>query len=124
MTSSVLRLYREMLRSAAQFESYNFRSYLTRRVKEDFRKNKTLAEGSAEQQQALALARQQADALYRQMIVSKLYPPHVKTTERALDLRVKALLLVRKPPLLSFVDSCVQCLDCFLSTCRIVFELF
>ncbi|KAG2509886.1 hypothetical protein BBO99_00008962 [Phytophthora kernoviae] len=75
----LLRLYREMLRSASKLETYNFRSYFTRRVKEDFRKNKTLAEGSPEQQQALTLARQQADGLYRQMIITKLYPPDVKT---------------------------------------------
>ncbi|CAH0481264.1 unnamed protein product [Peronospora belbahrii] len=41
-SSSVLHLYRQMLRNAANFENYNFRSYALRRIKEDFRKNKTL----------------------------------------------------------------------------------
>ncbi|KAG6613104.1 LYR motif-containing protein 4 [Phytophthora cinnamomi] len=83
-SSTVLRLYREMLRNAAKFETYNFRSYATRRVKEDFRKNKTLQAGSPEQEAALAFARQQADVLYRQMAVSKLYPPHVKSVMETL----------------------------------------
>lgn len=60
-------------------QNYNFRSYAVRRVKEDFRKNKTLEPGSVEQKKVLELARQQVDVLYRQMIVSKLYPPHVKS---------------------------------------------
>ncbi|KAG1697070.1 hypothetical protein DVH05_017455 [Phytophthora capsici] len=78
-SSSVLRLYREMLRNAAKFETYNFRAYATRRVKEDFRKNSALKAGSTEQEKALVFAREQADVLYRQMIVSKLYKPHVKS---------------------------------------------
>ncbi|CAH0493358.1 hypothetical protein KXD40_008313 [Peronospora effusa] len=78
-SSSVLRLYRAMLGNAAKFDNYNFRSYAVRRVKEEFRKNKTLKPGSLEQEKVLELARQQVDVLYRQMIVSKLYPPHVKS---------------------------------------------
>ncbi|KAL4088324.1 hypothetical protein PRIC1_012747 [Phytophthora ramorum] len=84
MSSPVLSLYREMLRHAAQFETYNFRSYALRRVKEDFRKNKSLQTGSHEQQEALAFARQQADVLYRQVVVSKLYPPHIKSVMETL----------------------------------------
>ncbi|CAI5737581.1 unnamed protein product [Peronospora destructor] len=79
MSSSVLRLYREMLHSAAKFDNYNFRSYAIRRVKEEFRKNKTLESGSSEQEKVLELARQQVGVLYRQMIVSKLYPPPLKS---------------------------------------------
>jgi hypothetical protein len=65
-------------------QTYNFRSYATRRVKEDFRKNKTLKAGSPEQEKALEFARQQADVLYRQMVVSKLYPPHIKSVMETL----------------------------------------
>ncbi|KAE8880078.1 hypothetical protein PF003_g35816 [Phytophthora fragariae] len=86
-TSSVLRLYREMLRNAAKFETYNFRSYATRRVKEDFRKNKTLQAGSAEQEKAIEFAREQAAVLYRQVAVSKLYPPHVKSVMESINTR-------------------------------------
>ncbi|GAB9469641.1 Lyr motif-containing protein 4 [Globisporangium polare] len=71
----VLRLYKEMLRNASKFEGYNFRKYAERRVKEDFHKNKSLAAGSAEQQQALAHAQEQAGVLYRQVVISKMYPP-------------------------------------------------
>ncbi|KAH7461275.1 hypothetical protein PRNP1_013202 [Phytophthora ramorum] len=84
MSSPALSLYREMLRHAAQLETYNFRSYALRRVKEDFRKNKSLQTGSHEQQEALAFARQQADVLYRQVVVSKLYPPHIKSVMETL----------------------------------------
>ncbi|KAL3666914.1 hypothetical protein V7S43_007863 [Phytophthora oleae] len=83
-SSSVLRLYREMLRNAAKVETYNFRAYATRRVKEDFRKNSALKAGSPEQEKALVFAREQADVLYRQMIVSKLYPPHIKSVMETL----------------------------------------
>ena len=60
-------------------QNYNFRSYAVRRIKEDFCKNKTLEAGSPEQEKVLEFARQQLDVLYRQMIVSKLYPPHAKS---------------------------------------------
>ncbi|OWZ04777.1 putative mitochondrial protein [Phytophthora megakarya] len=84
-STSVLRLYREMLRNAAKFETYNFRSYATRRIKEDFHKNKALKAGSPEQEQALEFARQQAEMIYRQVIVSKLYPPHIKSVMETLS---------------------------------------
>lgn len=60
-------------------QSYNFRSYAVRRVKEDFHKNKALTVGSAEQQQALAAAHENAKMLYRQVVISKLYPPETKS---------------------------------------------
>jgi hypothetical protein len=60
-------------------QGYNYRAYALRRVKEDFRKHKALAPGSAEQLQALASAREQANLLYRQVVVSKLYPPETKS---------------------------------------------
>lgn len=84
-SSSVLRLYREMLRNAAKLETYNFRAYATRRIKEEFHTNKTLESGSPEQEKMLAFAREQADVLYRQMVVSKLYPPHVKSVMETLN---------------------------------------
>ncbi|RLN91752.1 hypothetical protein BBJ28_00012873 [Nothophytophthora sp. Chile5] len=92
-STSVLRLYREMLRNASKFEvlrafyclralfcgGYNVRSYALRRVKADFHKNKTLTAGSAEQEKALDFAREQANVLYRQVVISKLYPPQGKS---------------------------------------------
>ncbi|KAF4041642.1 Complex 1 protein (LYR family) [Phytophthora infestans] len=81
-SSSVLRLYREMLRNAAKFETYNFRAYATRRIKD---KNKTLKSGSPELEKALQLVREQVDVLGRQGIVSKLYPPHVKSVMETLS---------------------------------------
>ncbi|CAI5737934.1 unnamed protein product [Hyaloperonospora brassicae] len=85
LSSSVRRLYREMLRGASKFENYNFRNYAVRRIKEDFRTNAKLAAGSTEQKHALEAARQQADMLHRQMVVSKLYPPPVKSVMETLQ---------------------------------------
>ncbi|ETM98374.1 hypothetical protein PPTG_19589 [Phytophthora nicotianae INRA-310] len=65
--------------------TYNFRAYATRRVREDFRKNKALKTGSSEQEKALEFAREQVNVLYRQVIVSKLYPPHVKSVMETLS---------------------------------------
>ncbi|TMW59281.1 hypothetical protein Poli38472_004350 [Pythium oligandrum] len=76
---TVLRLYKDMLRDAARVESYNYRNYAVRRVREEFRKNKALSAGSAEQQQALAFAKEQAGVLHRQMVITKLYPPQTKS---------------------------------------------
>ncbi|TDH68019.1 hypothetical protein CCR75_004366 [Bremia lactucae] len=86
MTSSshVLRLYHEMLRNAAKIETYNFRAYAVRRVKEDFRKHKTLEIGSPEQNKMLEFGREQADVLYRQMVISKLYPPPIHSVMETL----------------------------------------
>ncbi|DBA01570.1 TPA: hypothetical protein N0F65_011541 [Lagenidium giganteum] len=75
----VLQLYRNMLRNASKFESYNYRNYALRRVKEEFHKNKDLGVGSAEQQAALAVARDQAGMLFRQATVSRMYPPESKS---------------------------------------------
>lgn len=53
-------------------------------MKEDFHKNKNLAAGSAEQQQALASAQEQAGVLYRQVVISKMYPPESQSIMESL----------------------------------------
>ncbi|TYZ59402.1 hypothetical protein PybrP1_001620 [[Pythium] brassicae (nom. inval.)] len=80
----VLHLYKEMLRSASKFESYNYRKYAERRVREDFHKNRDLTPGSAEQQHAIAFGREQAAMLFRQATISRMYPPDTKSVMEAL----------------------------------------
>lgn len=53
-------------------------------MKEDFHANKSLAAGSAAQQQALARAQEQAAVIYRQVVISKMYPPEAKSIMESL----------------------------------------
>lgn len=48
-------------------------------MREEFRKNKSLAAGSAELEKALAFGQTQAQMLFRQVTISKLYPPESKS---------------------------------------------
>ena len=57
-------------------QSYNYRHYAQRRIREEFRKNMQLALGSEAQTAAFAKAKEQAVSLQRQVAVSKLYPPN------------------------------------------------
>ncbi|CCI10364.1 unnamed protein product [Albugo candida] len=75
--TQVLRLYRAMLRDAASFQEYNFRAYAKRRVKEEFRKNKTLS--AEEQKKAITFGKQQAEVLHRQSVISRMYPPQTRS---------------------------------------------
>nr|CCA15749.1 nucleoside diphosphate kinase B putative [Albugo laibachii Nc14] len=74
--NQVLRLYRAMLRDAATFQEYNFRAYAKRRVREEFRKNKTLS--AEEQKKAILFGKQQAEVLHRQSVISRMYPPQTR----------------------------------------------
>ena len=68
----VMHLYRNMLKYASKFTHYNFREYSLRRVKYEFRANKTV-----DQPRALELYKdglKQFDVLKRQSIISQLYP--------------------------------------------------
>ncbi|KAF0691669.1 Aste57867_17151 [Aphanomyces stellatus] len=68
----VLRLYRDLLREAVQYENYTFRSYSLRRIKEEFRANKSAA--GKEVTAALGFGYEQLHLLRRQVAISKLYP--------------------------------------------------
>lgn len=46
-TTDVLRLYKNLLLSAAKFDNYNFREYLLRKVKDSFHVNKNLSGDAA-----------------------------------------------------------------------------
>lgn len=71
--SSILALYRSMLRASATFQNYNFRDYATRSVREQFRANKMLTDAEAIDM-AVHHARQNLDLIKRQTTISQLFP--------------------------------------------------
>ena len=68
----VLRLYKQMLRSARGFDNYNFRDYTLRYVRDDFRAHRGADAAAAAELYAKGL--EQHDQLKRLATVSTLYP--------------------------------------------------
>jgi len=69
---AVLRLYREILKSSAQFEDYNFRQYSIRSAKTRFRQNRNVSDVAA----IAAMVQEavtQRDLVRRQVLVGRLY---------------------------------------------------
>lgn len=71
--SLVLSLYRQLLRESAKFESYNFRSYALRRVRDGFRANFN-AQDASRNSDLIADAQRNLEIIRRQVILGKLYP--------------------------------------------------
>jgi len=69
----VLRAYRGLLREGSRYNNYNFREYILRRVKEEFRDNKTVQD-PVEIEKLLQKAQQNLDVVRRQALISRLYP--------------------------------------------------
>ncbi|KAA8497624.1 Tropinone reductase-like [Porphyridium purpureum] len=69
MTKAVLRLYRELLKQGRGFADYNFREYSLRRVREEFRANKSISDPEVVQQK-LAFAQEQLQIVTRQSTLS------------------------------------------------------
>jgi len=69
----VLRTYRGLLREGSRYNNYNFREYILRRVKEEFRDNKTVQD-PVEIEKLLQKAQQNLDVVRRQALISRLYP--------------------------------------------------
>ena len=69
--AGVLHLYREFVRSARQFNNYNFREYFMRHSRDTFRKHR---EASGEElQQLWERAQQEVGVLKRQSVISQMY---------------------------------------------------
>ncbi|XP_058454631.1 LYR motif-containing protein 4 [Malaya genurostris] len=68
----VLALYKQMLREAQKFSSYNYRSYAVRRIQDAFRENKTLKD-SMQIQSELEYAQRNLEIIKRQVLVSQLF---------------------------------------------------
>ena len=71
--NETLQLYRAMLRAGKQFQSYNFREYAVRSVKDRFRENAALTDAH-EITVALMNGRQNLELIKRQATVSHLFP--------------------------------------------------
>jgi hypothetical protein len=79
----VIGLYRKMMRTAAQFENYNFREYFLRRTRDSFRQHAAAPDNTALVDQALqdlqVLKRQaQISQMFHfdKLVVEKLHPHH------------------------------------------------
>lgn len=67
-----LHLYRELLRHGKQYNGYNIREYIKRRVRDEFKQNK-LVSNSADLEKLHQKARDNLDVIKRQVAISKLY---------------------------------------------------
>jgi hypothetical protein len=70
--AQVLELYRNSLRAARSLTNYNFRSYALRRLREEYRAAKHLSSAEAGRQYTWGV--EQFQVIYRQAVVSSLYP--------------------------------------------------
>jgi hypothetical protein len=69
---AVLQVYRDLLRGARRFKSYNFREYIKRRVREEFKKAKNETDPQ-KIQKLLQYAKEQNCVVQRQAIINSLY---------------------------------------------------
>lgn len=68
-----LSLYRQLMRTAKNFQNYNFRDYAVRYVRDDFRRDATLTDAQAIDE-AYNRGLEQLAMLHRQTTISQLYP--------------------------------------------------
>lgn len=68
---AVLRLYKDLLREAGNFKSYYYKNYFARKVRTEFRRNKTADEETS--QIFIKKAQDNLQALRRQTMITNLY---------------------------------------------------
>jgi hypothetical protein len=73
--AQILRLFRQTLKAAAEFETYNFREYFTRRAHDQFRQIQTEKQASAVES-FLTRATSELEVIKRQAKVNKLFALH------------------------------------------------
>jgi len=71
--AAVLRAYRGLLREGKGYNQYNYREYIQRRAKEEFRENRNIQDPK-EIEKLLHLAQRNLDVVKRQATISRLYP--------------------------------------------------
>eukprot|EP00051_Salpingoeca_urceolata_P031737 m.12753 g.12753 ORF g.12753 m.12753 type:complete len:85 (-) comp4352_c0_seq1:88-342(-) len=71
-SQQVLRLYRTLLREAQGFTQYNYRHHAIRRIREQFKDNKSLTE-QTEIANSIAFAKEQLEVIRRQVVLGKMY---------------------------------------------------
>ncbi|GFN97515.1 lyr motif-containing protein 4 [Plakobranchus ocellatus] len=72
MRTSVLSLYKQLLKESGKLSDYNFRAYAIRRTKDAFKENKNITD-SKQIQSLIQKAQENLEVLKRQAIVSQLY---------------------------------------------------
>eukprot|EP00123_Amoebidium_parasiticum_P000389 comp10958_c0_seq1/m.5533 comp10958_c0_seq1/g.5533 ORF comp10958_c0_seq1/g.5533 comp10958_c0_seq1/m.5533 type:complete len:123 (-) comp10958_c0_seq1:104-472(-) len=70
----VLSLYRAMLKTAGQFDSYNYRTYAQRRVRDGFREHVQADAGSVGG--LVQRAEMDLEVMKRQAAINRMYSPH------------------------------------------------
>ncbi|XP_022096157.1 LYR motif-containing protein 4-like [Acanthaster planci] len=70
--STVLKLYRQILRESKKFTGYNYREYALRRTKDAFRENKSLTD-EAGINALIREAEENLQIIKRQVVLSQLY---------------------------------------------------
>uniref|UniRef100_A0A2M4C4U6 Complex 1 LYR protein domain-containing protein n=1 Tax=Anopheles marajoara TaxID=58244 RepID=A0A2M4C4U6_9DIPT len=68
----VLSLYKQLIRASQKFDSYNYRSYAIRRIRDAFRENKALTDG-AKIEKELAYGQSNLEIIKRQTIIGNLF---------------------------------------------------
>lgn len=70
--SEAIKLYRQLLRSAAHFSGYNFRQYAIRRIRDGFHSNKNVSDAK-EIEQLLFEGHKSLAMLKRQTTISAMF---------------------------------------------------
>lgn len=76
-----MSLYKALLRESEKFTSYNYREYALRRVRDGFRKAKSLT-SEADQKQELEVAKESLEIIKRQVVIGNLYRPRTLVIEK------------------------------------------
>lgn len=68
----ILNLYRNLIRESKKWSSYNYRMYALRKIRHEFKENKTLQD-KEKVKQCYAKGQEILDLIKRQVILSDLY---------------------------------------------------
>ncbi|XP_040160410.1 LYR motif-containing protein 4 [Anopheles arabiensis] len=68
----VLSLYKQLLRASQKFDSYNYRMYALRRIRDAFRENRALTDNAAIASE-LSYAQKNLEIIKRQTVIGQLY---------------------------------------------------
>mmetsp|Transcript_27253 Transcript_27253/g.43729 ORF Transcript_27253/g.43729 Transcript_27253/m.43729 type:complete len:87 (+) Transcript_27253:128-388(+) len=85
VSREVLHLYRQVLRAAGSFRDYNFRSYFSRRAREDFRaflEKRQVGDAATSEEAFLEDTTRHLGMLRRQGTLSQLYDQSFQAPKR------------------------------------------
>lgn len=79
--TQVLQLYKQMLREAAKWPNYSYRTYAQRKIKWIFRQNRSLEQSRIEE--AVQRAQENLALIQRQVVVGLMYKSNELVIEKA-----------------------------------------